>query len=103
MSAFAGRCRELSVWSMLALPALLFVGCATKPAGEPKKTPQPAVTEKTEVRRPAPGGAEEEPEVVPVEPVGPRSWPMFGGTLGRNLAAHAEKNIPSKWSIEKDK
>ncbi len=31
---------------------------------------------------------------------GGRDWPMFGGTPGRNMVNLAEKNPPSKWSVE---
>jgi outer membrane protein assembly factor BamB len=85
MSVFVGRPRGLSAWSVLALPALLFVAaCSANPTAEEEK---PKETDRT----------------APVAPVGPRSWPMFGGTVHRNLAAPNEKNIPGSWAVEKGK
>ena len=31
------------------------------------------------------------------------SWPMFGGTISRNMANPTEKNIPDDWSVKKGK
>ncbi|MEI6326084.1 MAG: PQQ-binding-like beta-propeller repeat protein, partial [Gemmataceae bacterium] len=32
-----------------------------------------------------------------------RNWPMFGGTLSRNLVNLVEKNVPTEWSVEAGK
>src|SRR4051794_26817457 len=53
------------------------------------------------------GGAQVEPEKKAGTPigekgVGPRSWPMFGGTLSRNMVNLVEKNMPTAWSIDED-
>jgi outer membrane protein assembly factor BamB len=34
---------------------------------------------------------------------GPRSWPMFGGTLQRNLVNLVDRDIPSEFSVEEGK
>src|SRR5579862_2898179 len=36
-------------------------------------------------------------------PLAPREWPMFGGSLSRNLVNTKEANIPTTLSVEKDK
>src|SRR5437588_598808 len=35
--------------------------------------------------------------------VGLRDWPMWGGTIHRNLANTAAKNIPDTWDVKKGK
>lgn len=37
------------------------------------------------------------------QPKPKRSWPMFGGTPGRNMVNTVERNIPIDWCIEKGK
>ncbi len=51
-----------------------------------------------------PGVVESKPVafvIVPASP--PASWPMLGGTPGRNMANPIETNIPTTWSVDKDK
>jgi outer membrane protein assembly factor BamB len=38
-----------------------------------------------------------------VKPAGTRSWPMFGGTVHRNMVNLAEKGLPETWSMKKGK
>jgi outer membrane protein assembly factor BamB len=40
---------------------------------------------------------------VPAPPAGAASWPMFGGTMHRNVANTVEKGLPDSWSIKKGK
>jgi outer membrane protein assembly factor BamB len=52
------------------------------------------------------GGAQVEPEkkagFTGQKAGGPRAWPMFGGTLSRNMVNLVEKNMPTDWSIDED-
>jgi outer membrane protein assembly factor BamB len=53
------------------------------------------------------GGAQVEPEkkagtVASVQGAGQHAWPMFGGTLSRNMVNLVEKNMPTDWSIDED-
>lgn len=41
--------------------------------------------------------------VVPKGQSGPHSWPMFGGTNQRNLVNTLERNLPTTWSVVKNK
>jgi outer membrane protein assembly factor BamB len=40
---------------------------------------------------------------VPAPAAGAHSWPMFGGTIHRNMANTVEKGLPDSWSIKKGK
>jgi outer membrane protein assembly factor BamB len=78
-----GRC--------LCLLSALFIAacdrqssCCVRNATEEKPTPPPA-------------------EAVEIQPVGPNSSPMLGGSIGRNMANTVDKGIPESWSIEKGK
>jgi outer membrane protein assembly factor BamB len=63
--------------------SVLFVGAACKPA--PKAALAAAA------------------EPTPASKAAPSDWPMFGGTIGRNLANSVEKNMPDTWSVKKKK
>src|SRR5579884_313711 len=45
----------------------------------------------------------EEDAPAPAVKPGVRSWPMFGGTVHRNLAAPEETGLPDRWSIQEGK
>jgi outer membrane protein assembly factor BamB len=45
----------------------------------------------------------EENASAPTVKAGARSWPMFGGTVSRNLANPEENGIPDNWSIQEGK
>src|SRR5262249_39657939 len=36
-------------------------------------------------------------------PNGPNNWPMYGGTINRNMVNTTDKNIPASWSVEEGK
>jgi outer membrane protein assembly factor BamB len=47
--------------------------------------------------------SEEQEENASVPDKNGPSWPMLGGTIGRNLASPNEKNIPGDWNVQKGK
>jgi outer membrane protein assembly factor BamB len=69
------------------LASLLAAACSSPPASEPEEVAQ----------KPA----------APEKPVAPeaagRSWPMFGGTVHRNLVDTVEKGLPAAFGVQKGK
>src|SRR5215212_6748911 len=44
--------------------------------------------------------ADDKEKKAPAGKPGARSWPLFGGTVQRNLVNLTEKNIPTDWSVK---
>jgi outer membrane protein assembly factor BamB len=68
---------------------LLAAACARPQASEAEKVSAPE--------------GNKAPEKAPAAPTAGRSWPMFGGTVYRNMANTVEKGLPPTFAVEKGK
>ena len=42
------------------------------------------------------------PQADPVKADVSHAWPLFGGSLSRNMVNTVDKNVPTEWSIDED-
>src|SRR5712691_1363435 len=100
-TAFSLR-RRLPALATLCLAAMIAAGCFSYKAAstppKPVEVAEPLATaEPQTVAKARPEAKETTRES------GPHSWPLFGGTVQRNLVNTFEKNIASDWNIEEKK
>jgi outer membrane protein assembly factor BamB len=90
---------------LLAVPLLLTAACSNQvpaPVPDEKPTPPPHTQGSPPAADKPIALARNEARAPEAEKSG-ASWPMYGGTIYRNLANAIEKNIAADWSIQKNK
>jgi outer membrane protein assembly factor BamB len=92
--------RALRTWLAVGAFVTMVGAACSERASTREERAAPDATAST--AEPAPK-ANPAPRADAQTPAGARSWPMFGGTVGRNMVAEAETGLAGTWSIKKGK